>query len=92
MAEPRVLIMPPYQPVPEASSVSALMTWAYEGWRSSRRGGCTLMMGSLGPLTGAGMSLLDDLLTESPPPLVWGKLIVVAIVLVVLLVCCCCEC
>jgi hypothetical protein len=31
--------LPPYQPVPEASSVSGLMTCAYDGWRSSRRGG-----------------------------------------------------
>ena len=36
-----------------------------------------MMIGSLGPLTGAEASPLDDLLTESP--LVWGRLIVAVV-------------
>lgn len=42
--------MEPYQPCCEASSVSGLMTCAYDGCRSSRRGGSTTI--GLGP-TGA---------------------------------------
>lgn len=45
---PKVAIMEPYQPCVDMSSVSGLMTWAYDGCRSSRRGGWTLMMGSSG--------------------------------------------
>jgi len=58
MMAPAVLIIEPYQPW--ASSLSSpLITRAYDGWRSSRRGGCTLTIGTssrawlLLPLIGA---------------------------------------
>jgi hypothetical protein len=58
MHDPSELIMPPYHPFMSSSASSALMTRAYDGCRSSRRGGWTLTMGSsamrlLAPLTGA---------------------------------------
>lgn len=61
------ILMDPYQPCEPASSLSPCNVCAYAGWRSSRRGGCTLIMllaappGFVGrnpPLTLGGVTVL----------------------------------
>jgi hypothetical protein len=48
MIDPKLLIIPPYQPCEGSSSVSGWIMRLYDGCRSSRFGGWTLMSGASG--------------------------------------------